>query len=147
MPGHRLAYRCWSVAYFASWALAASGACGLVSAVAWSASGIRRIDDDVVLLGFLIGAVLGLVAARATRQRRGVHRALLAGGLVAIAAGTAGAVKMFAAAESRHGHGPFAGLGEALVGLVLVAVAAIGVAGLAAGAFGWLAARSAAREA
>jgi hypothetical protein len=138
----QLAHRCWLVAYFASWVLFLGGACGLAAVVAWSACGPRLVDDDAALLGFPLGAVLGVFAARATVRRRGVHRTLVVLGVVAAAAGTAGAMSQFAASTARHGEGPFSGLGEALVGMLLACVAALGVAACAAGAAGRLAART-----
>jgi fermentation-respiration switch protein FrsA (DUF1100 family) len=87
-----------------------AGAYGLAAAIAWSAWGTRRIDDDIVLLGFPLGAVLGVFAARATVRRRAVHRTLVVLGVVAAAAGIAGAMSQFAASTARHGEGPFSGL-------------------------------------
>ena len=142
MPAHR-AHRCWLVAYFVCWVLALAGACGLVAVVAWSAFGPRMVDDDAALLGIPAGAVLGFYAARRTVQRRTVHRALLVGGLLGAAACTVGAVSQFAASTARHGEGPFSGLGEALLGMLLAFVAAIGVVCCVAGAAGLLAARTA----
>jgi hypothetical protein len=140
VPPH-LAHRGWTVAYFASWVLAAGGACGLVAAV-WSLRSDHVIDERA-LPGIAFGVVLGFLAARSTVQRRGVHRLLAVGGVLAAAAGIAGAMRMFAAAKAARGDGPFAGMGEVVVGVALAAVAAIGVACLAAGTTGWLAARTA----
>src|SRR5262245_63751558 len=142
MPPDR-AHRCWLVAYFASWVLFLGGACGLVAVVVWSACGPRIVDDDAALLGFPLGAALGVFAARATVRRRAVHRALIVVGLVAAAVGTVGAVSQFAASRASHGGGPFAGLGAALFGMLLACIAALRVVCTAAGAAGRLAARTA----
>lgn len=68
---------------------------------------------------------------------------LVVGGTLAAAVGAAGAVGMFAAARSARGDGPYVGLGDVLSGLLLAAVAAIGLACLAVGTTGRLAARTA----
>jgi hypothetical protein len=122
--------------------LATGGACWLVAAVGWAAYGDGGIDDDVGLLGIPLGAVTGFLAARATRQRRRVHRLLTVVGPLVAAAGAGVAVMMFAAARSRRGEGFLAGLGEALVAMVGLAGVAIGVLWLAAGVAGLLAARA-----
>jgi hypothetical protein len=137
------AHRCWTIAYFASWVLATSGACWIAVALGWAACGDAGIDDDIGLLGIPLGAVAGFLAARATRQRRRVHRVLVVVGPLIAAIGAAGAVVMFAAARARRGEGFLAGLGEAIVAFVGLAVTVIGVLWLAAGAAGLLAARAA----
>jgi hypothetical protein len=123
--------------------LAAGGASGLLAAIAWCIFADAGIDDGVGLLGIPVGVALGFLVARATRRRRGVHRALVIGGALGAAAATAGAMNMFAAARAARGDGPFVGLGEALAGLVLLAAAAVGIACIAAGTTGWLATRTA----
>ena len=142
MPSRR-AHRCWNLAYFESWMLAAGGASGLLGTIVGSIYGPRVVDTDAALVGVPIGVALGFLGARSTLRRRGLHRVLVAGGALAAAAGTAGAGIMFAAARSARGDGPFVGLGEALTGFLLAAVAAIGLACLAAGTTGRLAARTA----
>jgi hypothetical protein len=136
------AHRCWIVAYYACWMLAAGGACGLAAVIVWSACGPRFIDDDAGLFGIPVGVVLGFVAARKTVRHRGAHRALVIAGALAAVAGSAGAVSMFGASRT-GGEGPFAGLGEVLAGLLFGCVAAIGVVCLAAGTTGRLVARTA----
>jgi hypothetical protein len=137
------ANRCWILAYFVSWAALAGGACTLLAAVAWDISDGRVIDDDAALLGIPTGIVLGCLAARSTLGRRRVHGALVGIGLLVAVSGTAGAWQMFAAAAAQPVLGPFAGLGEVMVGVALLGLAALGVVCFAAGSTGRLAARTA----
>ena len=136
------AEHCWIVGYFVSWILAASGACTLGSAMGGAACG-SGVDDDVVVLGIPLGAAVGFFAARATRRRRVVHRLLLVGGLVLAVIGVVGGVILFAAAETQSGRGCMAGLGEAILGVLALCVAALGVLSFAAGTTGCLATRAA----
>jgi hypothetical protein len=142
MPSHR-AHRCWTLAYSASWMLAVGSAAGLLGTVVGTIYGTRVVETDGGLVGIAIGIALGFVGARSTVRRHGLHRGLVVGGALAAAAGTAGAWVMIGAARSARGDGPFVGLGDALSGLLLACVAVIGLACLAAGATGRLAARTA----
>ena len=142
MPNPR-AQRCWTIAYFASWMLAAGAASGLAFSIGWTAFGGGALDDDVALLGIPFGAALGILAASRTRQHRIVHRVLVVGGLVCATGGATAGLVMFAAAEAQHGKGCMAGLGEAIVGVLAFCVAVIGALCLAAGTTGWLATRAA----
>jgi len=141
MPAHR-AHRCWIVAYVASWVLAAGGVCAVLAAVVATNFRGRLIDDGAALLGLAIGGLLGCLAARSTLRHRGVHRGLVVVGALAAVTGIAGAVSMFAAAATPHGEGPYAGLGDVVGAVASAAVAAIGLACLAAGTAGRLAART-----
>ena len=83
-----------------------------------------------------VGAVLGILAARRTRESRGFHRVCRPLGLILVLAGIALAVTYFEKSEALTGTGMGAGLGELIIALLFVFVALIGVLMVGIGALG-----------
>ncbi len=83
-----------AVGYYVCWTLATAISATLIAAVLWEAYVARsgtllgRIDDDVTyaVMGPL-GAVVGVLAARRTRESRILHRVCRTLGLVCVLAG------------------------------------------------------------
>lgn len=133
----------WMVAYALAWAIALGGAGALVATLVFATTDGHGVDDDVApLIGAPLGVALGAWLAHKTRASRRTHRRLLVcGALLAVVASLA-AVAAWSKAHEVKGTGPFAGIGEVLLGLLAAAIAAIAVLLFVAGVCGRFADRA-----
>lgn len=130
------------VGYYVCWVLASALISLLLGTLLWMFLEARfeatgRIDDDwVVLVMPPLGAALGILAARRTRESRVLHRVCRPLGLFIVLAGIAAAVVYFEKAEAVSGTGMLAGLGEAIIALFFVFLALIGALMVGIGTLG-----------
>lgn len=112
--------RGWTVAYFASWAVALAPAGSIASL-------FLDADDTTWLLGALSGVVLGLGVAMATRTRSGLHRALRLAAPALVGVGVVLAVLMFYQSGVERRTGQFlGGLEEFVFAFLGLAIALTG---------------------
>lgn len=130
------------VGYYVCWALEA-GLVALVFGSILAAALDPRfganlgVDDDWVLLVMpSMGAMLGVLAARRTRESPRLHGACLRAGLITVLGGVVGAVIYSEKAVTFAGTGMLAGMGELVISLFFVSVVLIGALLTAIGALG-----------
>ncbi len=97
-----------------------------------------RLDDDFAyLVGIPIGLIIFFPVARKLVHLRPVHKFNIVAGIISVVASIPLAVLMFRKSDALTGvTGPFAGMGEAIAGCIMVLVGVFGVIVTLAGATG-----------
>ena len=124
--------------YYLAWLCIVTVVASLVLGLPFLVIPNLGLDDDIT---YLVGIPIGLIAffpvARRLVDVRPLHWFNIAAGIVAVTASIPLAVHMFRKSDSLTGvTGPFAGIGEAIAGCIMVLAGVFGVVLTVAGATG-----------
>ena len=128
LHGHRIFS---TIGFFACWTLTAALVAYGLCAIAWESMDqhvelLRGIDDDWTFVAIPVGAVLGAWGARRTLRARRFQIVCIPAGLVVLLVGLVASLDLLAESRRLSGTGPFAGIGEAIAGVLFAGLAVAG---------------------